>query len=283
MRKKRNLKKKVQKKVEETTTMRSESKEILDMEHVKSLMKQKRYSEVLVMLQDESYAIEKDLKYELTLGEALMEVGKLDEAMENLERTVEKYPNIFWAFVIKGRLLFKMGKNDEAKALFEEVIVKFPGEADILEKYNIYRPGEQEESFEQSVASGKEILDMEHVKSLMKQKRHAEILNMLQDESYAIEKDLKYELTLGEALMEVGKLDEAMENLERTVEKYSNNFWAYVIKGRLLFKMGKDDEAKALFEEVIEKFPEDADALEKYNIYKRSTEDEGYSGNLKKK
>ena len=150
-RKKRNPNKKVQKKVVKTpaidnTVQSTDSgKDTLDMDHVKSLMKQKRYSEVLDLLQDDSYAIEKDLKYELTLGEALMETGKLDEALQSFEGTVEKYPNNFWGYALKGRCLFKQGRDDDAKALFENVIEMFPSEAEILETYNIYRRDTKEE------------------------------------------------------------------------------------------------------------------------------------------
>jgi tetratricopeptide (TPR) repeat protein len=202
----------------------------------------------------------RDLDAKVQLAMVLSQTGQADEAIALLRDATKNDPGNPMVSAILGDILGKAGRNDEALALFKGLLEKFPNNDEVVRvaRSNLsiiyvnmgdYAKGEAEletllERNPEEVGVNNDLgyLYAEQGKNL--EKAEAMIRKAVQEEpdNYA------YLDSLGWVLFKRGKVKEAVEPLEKAVQKLAETAGSdatiYEHLGDVYFQLGETDKAK---------------------------------------
>jgi tetratricopeptide (TPR) repeat protein len=194
---------------------------------------------------------------------ALGELGRLGEALEAYEATIEQHPEDAFARNGRAETLRKSGRLGEALETYEATIEQHPedvvarnGRAETLRELG--RLGEALEAYEATIE--------QHPEDVVTRSGRAETLRKLGRLGEALE---AYEATIeqhpesvvartgrAETLRELGRLGEALEAYEATIERRPENVVARSGRAETLRELGRLGEALEAYEATIEQHPE---------------------------
>jgi len=80
----------------------------------------------------ESFRFPRSARAHANLGIALAKLGKIDDAIDELQEALSIDPNHLVAGLTVGRILVERGQTDEAKAVYQQLDERFPGNESIL-------------------------------------------------------------------------------------------------------------------------------------------------------
>jgi protein O-mannosyl-transferase len=171
------------------------------------------------------------------LGNALLQKGQVDEALEQFQKALGINPNYVDAHSNLGAALFQKGQVDDAVAQYQKALEINPNYAQA--NYNLglalFRKGRVDDA-------------------VAKYKKAVEI-NPYYPEAHN---------NLGNALLQKGQVDEALEQFQKALEINPNYVDAHSNLGVALFQKGQVDDAVAKYKKALEINPNYLDAH--YNL-----------------
>jgi predicted TPR repeat methyltransferase len=192
-----------------------------------------KINESLVALQKSVELGPLDAEAHNNLGVLLKELGRLEEAEASLRQTIELKPDFAKAYNNLGNTLKELGRPEEAEISLRKVIELKP---DLAEAYNnlanlLQKLGRLEEA------------EISLRKAIELKPNYAEGYN-----------------NLGIILKKQGRLKEAEASLKKTIELKPDYAEAYKNLGGLLIKLNKLEEAKTFFKKAVEFKPDYGEA-----------------------
>jgi tetratricopeptide (TPR) repeat protein len=165
-----------------------------------------------------------------TLGMLYQELGRYEEAEEEMAAALERDPHNPTALVFMGNLYLETDRKDEAAELYEKVLLRNPDDIQALTNLGVYYT--EKGDFDKAYEYFKRATD-------------------------AYPKDAKTLYFLAKTLDADGRRDEAMEKL-RSAVRYEPNFKAgYVLLGELAEKSGDLDETERAYRALLKMNPKD--------------------------
>jgi tetratricopeptide (TPR) repeat protein len=171
------------------------------------------------------------------LGNALIQKGRLDEAVDQFLKAVEINPHYAKAYYNLGLALFQKGQLDDAVAQYQKAVEINPN--DVEAYYNLGLALFQKGQLDDAVAQYQKAVEI--------------------NPNYA-----EAHSNLGNALFQKGQLDEAVDQFQKAVEINPNFAEAHYNLGNTLVQMGHLDEAVNQFLKAAEINPNFAEA--RYNL-----------------
>jgi tetratricopeptide (TPR) repeat protein len=166
------------------------------------------------------------------LGDALLQKGQVDEALEQFKKALEIYPNYLEARYNLGNALLQKGQLGEAIAQYDKALEINPDSAET--RHNLGNALLQEGRLDEAIA--------QYDKALEINPKYAEI---------------RY--NLGNALLQKGQLDEAIAQYNKAVEISPDSAGARNNLGNALLQKGRLDEAIAQYDKALEINPDSAE------------------------
>jgi tetratricopeptide (TPR) repeat protein len=166
-------------------------------------------------------------------GGALVQAGRLDEAIVQYQKALEIYPDSAEAHNNLGSALFQKGRVDEAIAQYQKALQINPDHAQA--HYNLGIALMQKGRVDEAIA--------QYQKALQINPDFADAHN-----------------NLGSALMQKGRVDEAIVQYQKALETDPDSAQTHNNLGNALFQKGRVDEAIVHFQQALEINPDFADA-----------------------
>ncbi|MGA8654985.1 MAG: tetratricopeptide repeat protein [Chthoniobacterales bacterium] len=167
------------------------------------------------------------------LGDALLQKGQVNEALEQFQKALGIYHNYLEAHYNLGVALFQKGQVDEAVSQYQKALEINPDYADV--HYNL----------------GNALLQKGQLDEALAQYQKASEINP---------NDADVRSNLGGALLQKGQLDGALAQYQKALEIKPNYADAHYNFGNALLQKGQLDEALAQFQKALEINPSYADA-----------------------
>ena len=167
------------------------------------------------------------------LGTAFLQKGQLDEAVDQCQRALEINPNFAEAHSNLGNALLQKGQVDEAVAQNEKAVEINPNDAEAHSNLGtaLLQKGQLDEAVEQ-------------------------FLKALEINSNS----LAAHYNLGNALLQKGQVDDAIAQYQKAVKINPNYMAAHYNLGTVLLQKGQLDDAVAQFQRAVEINPNFAEA-----------------------
>ncbi|RIB03722.1 hypothetical protein C2G38_2224211 [Gigaspora rosea] len=202
-------------------------------------------------------------------GESYRMVGRYNESLTDLNKSLEIEPNNAFAFKSRGSIYHKMGRYNESLVDFDKSLEIKPDDAFTLrargESYRMMG------RYNESLADLNKSLEIEPNNAFTFKNRGTTYYMMgkynesLEDlnKSMEIEPDDAYALRVrGESYRMMGRYDESLADLNKSLEFAPNNAFAFKSRGNTYSKMGRYKESLADLTSSLEIEPNDAFALE---------------------
>ena len=193
-----------------------------------------RNEEALQQLQKGVALAPKDAQAHSNLGNTLSYLGRLDEAEASFRRALKIDKNFAEAHLNLGATLHDLGRFGEAEASYRRALQLKPGLADA--HYNLGNTLKSQEKLEEAVASFRKALQI-------------------------APKLVGAANNLGAALQAQGKLAEAEAILRNVLQTNPDSLEAYSNLGSTLHDMGRLEEARAEYEKALRIKPDHAEIL----------------------
>jgi tetratricopeptide (TPR) repeat protein len=171
------------------------------------------------------------------LGNALLQKGRVDEALEQFQKALRINPQYVEARSNLGAALFQKGQVDDAISQYKRSLEISPNYAQAI--YNL----------------GLALFQKGQVDDAISQYKRAARINPYYPETHN---------ALGNALLQKGQVDEALEQFQKAVEIKPNYVDARNNLGVVLFKKGRVDDAVAQYKKALEINPDYVNA--RYNL-----------------
>jgi tetratricopeptide (TPR) repeat protein len=201
------------------------------------------------------------------LGLALLQKGKVDEAIAHYQKALQIKPDYAEAHYNLGLALFQKGSVDEAIFHYHKALQITP---DFAEAHNnLGNALLQKGNVDEAIAHYQRALQ---IKPDYAEAHYNLGLTLLQkgkvDEAIAhyqkalqIKPDFaETDNNLGLALLQKGKVDEAIAHYQKALQIKPDDAEAHINLGNALFQKGKVDEAIALYQRALQIKPDDAEA-----------------------
>jgi len=205
------------------------------------------------------------------LGYALLQKGRMDEAITQFQKAAEIAPNEVEAYNYLGLAFAQKGQMDEAITQFQKAVEIVPNYVDAHNNLGnaLLKKGQVDEAIvqcqkaleinpnfaEARINLGNALLQKGQVDDAIAQFQKA--LKIKPDYDIA-------DYNLGNALVQKGQVDEAMVQYQKALEIDPNYADAHCNLGNALFQKGRVDEAMAQFQKAVEINPNNVDA--RYNL-----------------
>ncbi|MEQ8954083.1 MAG: tetratricopeptide repeat protein, partial [Gammaproteobacteria bacterium] len=203
-------------------------------------------------------------------------LGELEDAHNWLARLSRGQPRLEVLFnTVESAALIQAGYGDEAKALLDRALNKYPGETDLLFARVLYYDSQNdmagsERDLRQIIrAKPDDSRALNHLGYMLADRtdRYEEALELAQ-QAIALEPDDPAIIdTLGWAQYKVGRLEEALANLQRAYSLFRNDEVAAHV-GEVLWQLGREQEAVEVWREALEIQPDSQyidDIVERFN------------------
>lgn len=196
---------------------------------------------------------------QLKLGNLLLEVNKVDQALDCYRRSVELDPDAYHTHYNLAVALTSQERWAEAAAAYQQALTINPNHADSY--YGLCKVAEGQNDTQAAVEYCQRAVELSpnsfaahHTLATLLLK-----LNRWEEAADAYYRGLKINPdfgwsyhNLGYALLKQGKLEEAVTQLRRAIELLGDSPWTYLHLGDALSQQGKWDEAIAIFLTVIQ-------------------------------
>jgi len=169
----------------------------------------------------------------LDLGEALVEQGRVDEAMVHFQQALQIRPDYADAHFNLGVAQVRQGNVDEAIAHFQKALQIQPDDT------------------QARLALGNALLQQGHV---------GDALDHFQKAVQVEPDNLEAQVALGSALLQLGQVGEAITHFRKALQIEPRNAEAQCDLGAALFRQGNVDDAIAHFQKALEINPGIAEA-----------------------
>jgi len=205
------------------------------------------------------------------LGTALVQMGRIDEAIAQLQKAVEINPNYVEAHNNLGDALLQKGQVDEAMGQYQKALEIDPNFADAHNNLGIVllKKGQVDEA----MAQYQKALEIKPNNA----SAHYNLGNVLLQKGQVDEAIIQYQraleikptdaeahYNLGNALFKKGRMDEAIAQYQKALEIDPNFAEVYYNLGNVLLQKGQVDDAIAQFQKGLEIKPNDTEA--RYNL-----------------
>src|SRR5712691_611866 len=171
-----------------------------------------------------------DPSYHNYKGTALIELGRLEMAVEEFERAIQLNPNHPDSHNHKGLALFKLGRDEEALVEFEKAIQLKPGDL----RYHSNK--------------GAALFKLGRLDMAVKEFEEAIQLNPSHPDSHS---------NKGVALVELGRFEAALGEYDRAIQLNPNDPHYHGKKGDGLFRLGRFEAALGEYDRAIQLNPND--------------------------
>ncbi|AKB51048.1 TPR domain protein, putative component of TonB system [Methanosarcina barkeri str. Wiesmoor] len=163
----------------------------------------------------------------------LMELGRDEDALKVINKSIDIDPNNDYAWNIKGNVLYHLGRYDEALQAYDKAIAINPNYVDAWNSKGnaLYRLGKYDEALQASN------------KAIAINPNYADAWN-----------------GKGNALYGLGRYDEALQAYDKAIAINPNYAYAWNGKGNALYRLGRYDEALQAYDKAIAINPNYADA-----------------------
>jgi tetratricopeptide (TPR) repeat protein len=169
----------------------------------------------------------------LDLGEALVEQGRVDEAISHFQQALQIRPGYAETYYDLGNALLQQGQLEEAITQFQQALQ--------------IQPDYAEAHFNLGVA-------------LVRKGKVDEAITHFQKALQLKPDDAQARLALGNALLQQGRPDEAMVYFQKALQAGPDNAEAHITLGNALLQQGQADEAIAHFQTALQIEPGNAEA-----------------------
>jgi tetratricopeptide (TPR) repeat protein len=203
----------------------------------------------------------------LDLGEALVDQGRVDEAIGQFQQALQIRPGYAETYYNLGNALLQQGRVDEAIGQFQQALQIRPdyADADFNLGVALGRKGNMDEAithFQQALQLKPDDTDARLAlgNTLLQQGRADEAMVHFQ-KAVQIEPDnVEAHITLGSALLQQGHVNEAITHFQTALQIEPGNAEAQCDLGAALFRKGDVDAAIAHFQKALEIKPGIAEA-----------------------
>ena len=189
-------------------------------------------------------------------GKALRENEKYDDSLEVLDEALSISPKDRDALYQKGKTLHIVGKNREALDLFDKVLEFRPRDTEVLAAKGIAHDDLEEfkkasDSIQKSLSVEDEVVYNDRGVALSRLGYNHKAIDSYRR---ALSSNSKYAVcwfNLGKALFRVGDLNEALKAFKRSTEINPNNRSAWNNRGVTLRQLNKLDESLDCYDRAI--------------------------------
>ena len=200
------------------------------------------------------------------LAEALILQGKLEEALESLDRADKLEPGNASIKMKQAKVLTALGRDDEATGYFEESFKLTPHREELVKGLGLQRMGnlrEAEKIYREVLVKAPEDVDALRLLAgiAMRAKQWGDAIVLL-------EKALDIAPDYYRGWMDVGVAHHEMENTEKAIAAYSRatrldpaKSQSYTAAGKVYAMIGRHNDAIRQFRQALDRNPADADAL----------------------
>jgi tetratricopeptide (TPR) repeat protein/predicted O-methyltransferase YrrM len=195
---------------------------------------------------------------QLKLGNLLLEVDRVEQALDCYRRSVELDPSLYQTYYNLAVALTSQESWQEAAAAYQQALTMNPNHADSY--YGLCKVAEGQNDTQAAVEYCQRAVELSP-NSFAAQHTLATLLlklNRWEEAAAAYYQGLKINPdfgwsyhNLGYALLKQGKLEESIIQLRRAIELLGDSPWSYLHLGDALSQQGKWDEAIAIFLNVI--------------------------------
>ena len=202
------------------------------------------------------------------LGDALLQKGQVNEALEQFQKAVGIYSNYLEAHYNLGVALFQKGQMDEAVAQYQKALEINPDYADVY--YNLGNALLQKGQSDEAVAQFQKALEINPNDADVRGNLGNAFLQKGQSDEAVAQFQKALEINpsyadahynLDNALLQKGQSDEAVAQFQEALEINPSYAEARNNLGSALLQKGQSDEAVAQFQKAVEIKPNYADAL----------------------
>jgi Flp pilus assembly protein TadD/DNA-binding MarR family transcriptional regulator len=199
------------------------------------LLENRKYEEILRRTEEMTKADEYDFIAWIFKSAALTALGRCEEAVVALSKSIELDPEIASIWTLKGVILGKLGSHEEALEALSKSLELNPKDAAAWELKG---------------------------RALRKLERYEEALEALSKSLELNPEDADAWALKGAILGRLGKYEEALEALSKSLELNPEDADAWALKGAILGRLGKYEEALEALSKSLELNPKDAAAWE---------------------
>jgi protein O-mannosyl-transferase len=201
------------------------------------------------------------------LGFALLQQGRVDEAMVHFQQALQIRPGYAEARFNLGNALLQQGRVDEAMVYFQQALQIKPGYADA--HFNLGVALVRKGNVDDAMAHFQQALEIEPDdaearlalgNALLQQGRVDEAMGYFRTAQQIEPDDAEAHLALGNALLQQGRMDEAIVHFQTALQIEPKNAEAQCDLGAALFRKGNIDEAISHFQTALEIKPGFAEA-----------------------
>jgi len=201
-------------------------------------------------------------------GNALKDLGRLDDAVASYDRAIALKPDYADAFYNRGNVLKSLKRLDEAVASYDKAIALKPGYAEAFNNRGgalkeLKRHDEAVASYDSAIALRPNYADAlyNRANALTEVKRYEEAVASC-DQAIALRPDLAEAFNnRGNALKELRRFDEALASYERAIALKPDFADAFNNRGNVLKDLKRFDEALTSYETTVALQPKHADAF----------------------
>lgn len=208
-----------------------------------------------------SYDIPKKIHDLYAKAHAANSSGEYEVGLQYSNKALKNYPNYIGALEVKSMALYRLGKYQEAVLVIEAVLEKEPNNIDELTKMGVVQKSLGD--FQKALSFFDKSLSVDPNYSfaiapkgiiLSEMQRHEESYDLIKQalNSDYPNKDELYDKQ-GYNLVNLGKYEEALENLNNVSPEYSNIKWTLYNKSCVYSLLKKKHFAIAFLQEAIEK------------------------------
>jgi tetratricopeptide (TPR) repeat protein len=194
----------------------------------------------------------------LDLGEALVEQGRVDDAIVHFQQALQIRPGYAEAYFDLGNALLQQGRLDEAMVYFQQALQIRPDYADA--HFNLGVALLRKGNVDEAIAQFQQALEIEPDdaearlalgNALLQQGRVDEAMVYFRTARQIEPDDAEAHLALGNALLQQGRVDEAIVHFQTALQIEPKNAEAQCDLGAALFRKGNIDEAIAHFQKAL--------------------------------
>ncbi|GAB4304931.1 MAG: hypothetical protein Fur0025_46890 [Oscillatoriaceae cyanobacterium] len=199
----------------------------------------------------------------LTVGNAVFQQGKVDEALSCYRRAIELNPNLSQAYHNVGEVLSVIQEWDEAIDAYRQSIEVKPDNAG--SHYGLAKALGQLERWEDAVVAYRQVIELNGSSAEIYHQFADALANLQQWEEAASAYRQAIELNqnnswsynnLGGALIKLERWEEAVTAYRRAIELNPEFHWSYYNLGDAVAKLGEWDEAVRAYQEAVKLQPD---------------------------
>ena len=203
----------------------------------------------------------------LDLGEALVEQGRVDEAMVHFQQALQIRPGYAETYYNLGNALLQQGRVNEAIGHFQQALQIRPDYADA--HFNLGVAQVRQGNVDEAIAHFQKALQIQPDdtqarlalgNALLQQGHVGDALDHFQKAVQVEPDNLEAQVALGSALLQLGQVGEAITYFRKALQIEPRNAEAQCDLGAALFRQGNVDDAIAHFQKALEINPGIAEA-----------------------